>query len=242
MAPPRAKSLLPEPKKAMPERIVLDWDGGHAASLALRNLELEGAYETEALLLQLEPGGARHRATGLRRELLEAQAELLGKQLHPVELPADCSQGQWEEILAPELLPYVRRLVRPVAFTAADGLDWRRAVEHFLISFGMRGVFPMWRKDPLELARLHQVLGLRSIVVAVDTRHLPEEHLGRPWDPEFVASLPAGVHAMGHDTGQGTPFSTLAVDGPHFPGPLETRETGVLERGAHGRLLDLAPA
>ncbi len=226
----------------MPERIVLDWEGGHAASLALRNLELEGAYATEALLLELEPGGARHRTTGFSRELLEAQAEALGKTIHAVELPADCPQSLWEEVLAPELLPYVQRLVRPVAFTAADGLEWRRAVEHFLISFGMRGVFPMWRKDPLEQARLHQVLGLRSIVVAVDTRVLPEDHLGRPWDPEFVASLPAGVHGMGHDTGQGTPFRTLAVDGPHFLRTLATREGGILARGEHERLLDLLPA
>jgi len=217
----------------MPERIVLHWDGGAAAALALRQLELEGAYHSECLLTSMGPDGAVAKS-GLCRSMLDAQAAALGKRVEAVDVPEPCDQATWEAIFTPVLLPYVRRLVRLVCFPVHGGKPWRREMEHFLISFGMRGVFPIWGKDAAEQCRLFEILGMRAIVTAVDPKRLGEEHLGRPWDPEFVASLPPGVDGMGTDGA----FETLCFDGPIFPAPLAFRTGAVVQRGRQ-RVLEL---
>lgn len=220
----------------MPERILLDWDGGAAAALTLRQFEVEGAYATERLLVALAPDG-RVARSGLSRSMLDAQAAALGKTVLPLEVPDPCPQSAWEAIATPLLMPFQRQLVRAVAFAVHDGLPWRREMEHYLISFGMRGVFPVWRRDAHELCRLSEVLGLRSVVSAVDPDRLSEDHLGRPWDPEFVASLPPGIDGLGTDGA----FATFCYDGAMFERPVPWRAGAVSTRGRR-RVLELDPA
>jgi len=219
----------------MPEPIVLDWDGGAAAALSLRQLEMEGAYRTECLFLPIAPDG-RVMRSGLSRVTAEAQVAALGKHLEAVEVPEPCSQAAWEATFTPVLQPLVRRLVRGVVFPVHGGAQWRQEMEHYLISMGMRGVFPMWNKDPLETCRLFEVIGMRAIVSAVDTERMGEEHLGRPWDREFVAALPPGVDGLGTDGA----FATFCFDGPIFPEPLAWKAGPIVTRGDQ-RLLEILP-
>jgi hypothetical protein len=228
--------LAARPLPPMPERILLDWDGGAAAALVLRQFEVEGAYSTERLLLSVAPDGRVSRS-GLSLEMAEAQAAALGKEVTLLDVPEPPTQGAWEAVSTPVLLPFVRDLVRAVGFPVHDGLPWRREMEHFLISMGMRGVFPLWRKDAREQCRLFRMVGLRAIVSAVDPRRVGEEHLGREWNEEFLATLPPGVDGFGTDGA----FATFCTDGPIYRTPLAWRQGPAVTRGAL-RVLDLAPA
>jgi diphthamide synthase (EF-2-diphthine--ammonia ligase) len=70
----------------------------------------------------------------------------------------------------------------------------------------------------------------------VDTGRLTEDHLGRPLDPAFRASLPTGVDPCG-ERGE---YHTFATDGPPFRRPVRVRP-GPVHRQTPFAFLELHP-
>ena len=172
---------------------------------------------------------------GVRRALLERQAESIGLPLHPVMIPPQCINDIYEERIRESLEKHFALGVRCVAFGDIFLEDLRAYREKNLARIGMRALFPLWKRDTRELAREFLRLRFRAIAVCVDPRVLDASFAGRELDASFFADLPPGVDPCG-ENGE---FHTYVFDGPIFKAPIEFQRR---RKSYERRILFLRPA
>lgn len=199
------------------------WSGGKDSCLALHRARAAGA-EPRALLTLLTEDGSRTRSHGLRRAVLEAQAQALGLELRA----AATSWGAYEETLA-RLLDGARRDgMAAVVFGDMDVEANGRWEERGARAAGLVPHLPLWGAPRRALLAEGWRLGLEARLVVVRADVLGPEHLGRRLDAAFAAELEQrGIDACG----EGGEFHTLAVDGPGFARGLPVAPCGRALRG-----------
>jgi diphthamide synthase (EF-2-diphthine--ammonia ligase) len=94
--------------------------------------------------------------------------------------------------------------------------DLRSYRERLVAAAGLRAVFPLWQRDPLELASAFIDGGFSALTVCVDALALPKSFAGRTFDRAFLAELPPKVDPCG-ENGE---FHTFVSAGPHFKRPV----------------------
>ena len=187
--------------------------------MALHALRVLPEYRVTALLTTITEEYDRISMHGVRRALLERQAESIGLPLHAVLIPPQCSNAIYEARMQGALAEHFAKGVRLVAFGDIFLEDLRAYREKNLERIGMRALFPVWKRDTRELAREFMSLGFRAITVCVDPRVLDESFAGRELDSTFFANLPPAVDACG-ENGE---FHTFVFDGPVFRSPIAFR-------------------
>lgn len=215
--------------------VALSWSGGKDAAMTLR--ALEGAGRTVAALLATFGADGRSSGHGVRRELLEAQADALGLPLTAVQFPDPCPNDVYEATIAAALEQPPLAGVGEMAFGdlfLEDHREYRRAQ---LGAQGWTATFPIWREDTDVLAREMIDAGIRAVLVAVDLDVLDESFLGRTFDAALLAALPPGADPCA-EVGE---FHTFVTEHPRFARPIAVRPGDVRR---HGRVafLDLVPA
>ena len=202
-----------------PEEVLFCWSGGKDSAMALHALQQAGNCRLTALLTTITDEYDRISMHGVRRVLLERQAESIGLPLHPVFIPPQCVNATYEERMKEALEYQVAQGVRRVAFGDIFLEDLRVYREKNLARVGMEAVFPIWKRDTRELAREFVRQGFRAIAVCVDPRVLDSSFAGRELDRSFFDDLPAGVDPCG-ENGE---FHTYVFDGPIFKAPIACR-------------------
>ena len=195
-----------------PEEVLFCWSGGKDSAMALHALRAAGECRIAALLTTITEEYDRISMHGVRRALLERQAESLGLPLHAVLIPPQCINAIYEERMKDALAKHFERGVRRVAFGDIFLEDLRAYRESNLAKVGMQALFPIWKRDTRELAREFVRQGFRAITVCVDPRVLDASFAGRELDATFFAELPPGVDPCG-ENGE---FHTFVFDGPVF--------------------------
>jgi uncharacterized protein (TIGR00290 family) len=203
----------------VPEDVLFCWSGGKDSAMALHTLLVAGNSRVTALLTTITEEYDRISMHGVRRALLERQAESLGLPLHSVLIPPQCINATYEQRMKEALAQHFARGVRRVAFGDIFLEDLRVYREKNLAQAGMQAMFPIWKRDTRELAREFVRLGFRAIVVCVDPRVLDTSFAGRELDSSFFADLPTGVDQCG-ENGE---FHTFVFDGPEFKAPIACR-------------------
>ena len=77
---------------------------------------------------------------------------------------------------------------------------------------GLKGVFPIWKRDTRELAAAFIDLGFKAIITCVDSKSLNKSFAGRVFDKQFLSDLPNGIDPCG-ENGK---FHSFVYDGPIF--------------------------
>lgn len=201
------------------EDVLFCWSGGKDSAMALHALLAAGDCRVAALLTTITDEYDRISMHGVRRALLERQAESLGLPLHPVRIPPQCINAIYEERMKAALAGHLARGVRRVAFGDIFLEDLRAYREKNLAQVGMEALFPIWKRDTRELAREFVRLGFRAVTVCIDPRALDASFAGRELDASFFADLPPGVDPCG-ENGE---FHTFVFDGPIFRDPIAFR-------------------
>jgi len=202
-----------------PEDVLFCWSGGKDSAMALHALQEAGNCRVTALLTTITDEYDRISMHGVRRVLLERQAESIGLPLHTVHIPPQCVNAVYEERMKEALEHHAARGVQRVAFGDIFLEDLRVYREKNLARVGMQALFPIWKRDTRELAREFVRQGFRAIAVCVDPRVLPASFAGRELDASFFADLPPGVDPCG-ENGE---FHTYVFDGPIFKAPVVCR-------------------
>src|SRR6202162_1372613 len=203
----------------MKDDVLFCWSGGKDSAMALHELRAARDCRITALLTTITEEYARISMHGVRRALLERQAESLGLPLHAVLIPPQCINATYEERMKEALAPHFARGVRSVAFGDIFLEDLRVYREKNLAQIGMRALFPIWKRDTRELAREFMRLGFLAINGCVDPRVLDASFAGRELDASFFADLPPSVDPCG-ENGE---FHTFVLDGPVFKTPIACR-------------------
>jgi len=199
--------------------VLFCWSGGKDSAMALHALRAAGNRRITALLTTITEEYDRISMHGVRRVLLERQAESLGLPLHPVLIPPQCVNATYEERMKEALALHFASGVRRVAFGDIFLEDLRVYREKNLAQVGMQALFPIWKRDTRELAREFVRQGFRAIAVCVDPRVLDASFAGRELDASFFADLPPGVDPCG-ENGE---FHTYVFDGPIFKARIAFR-------------------
>jgi uncharacterized protein (TIGR00290 family) len=201
------------------EDVLFCWSGGKDSAMALRALQTGRDCRIIALLTTITEEYNRISMHGVRRTLLERQAESLGLPLHAVLIPPQCINATYEERMKDALAKHYAQGVRRVAFGDIFLEDLRVYREKNLAQIGMQALFPIWKRDTRELAREFVRQGFRAMTVCVDPRVLDASFAGRELDASFFADLPNGVDPCG-ENGE---FHTFVFDGPVFKTPIAFR-------------------
>ena len=221
----------------MKEKVILSWSGGKDSALALYELEKTESYEITALLTTVTQGYDRISMHGVQRILLERQAECLGFPLEKVFISKDSSNKDYESKMREVLAKYVDDGVSCVVFGDIFLEDSRRHREENLSKMGMKGIFPIWKRDSGELAHTFIDLGFSAVITCVDSDVLDKTFIGKAFDESFLSKLPSTVDPCG-ENGE---FHSFVYDGPIFREPILHTKGEVVLRENRFYYCDLAP-
>ena len=210
----------------VPEPILFCWSGGKDSAMALYTLLAQRQYSVTALLTTVTEGYERISMHGVRRELLQRQAQSIGLPLHEFRIPPDCVNATYEARMEEALHKHCETGVRKVAFGDIFLQDLRVYREKNLARMGMTALFPIWKRDTRELIRFFHAERFRSVAVCIDGKVLDRSFAGRELDATFFADLPVGIDPCG-ENGE---FHTFVFDGPIFQSPVQFRTGEVVQR------------
>jgi uncharacterized protein (TIGR00290 family) len=222
----------------MRKQVLLSWSGGKDSALALQALRADPHIEVAGLLTSVTRDYERISVHGVRRSLLDRQAERLRLPLFTIELDPITTNDAYEKAFLSALERVRRELpgVTAIAFGDLFLADVRAYRERLLESTGFEPMFPIWGLDTAELARRFVRDGFAARIVCVDTTQLDGTFAQRVFDDLLLADLPPTVDPCG-ERGE---FHTFVSDGPGYDGPVEyvLGETVLRdERFAYGDLI-----
>jgi uncharacterized protein (TIGR00290 family) len=194
-----------------------NWSGGKDSALALYHAQKNRLYSVEKLLTNINGKHRRISMHGVREELLEQQAESIGLPLQKIILPEEPSMQEYEQQMKENLLSLKKEKFTHSIFGDIFLEDLKNYREQQLATIGLSAVFPIWKRDTIELVQEFIDLGFKTILVCIKADLLPKEFAGRIIDREFLKDLPKNVDACG-ENGE---FHTFVFDGPIFSKPVD---------------------
>jgi uncharacterized protein (TIGR00290 family) len=205
-----------------PTPILLAWSGGKDCLMALQRLRGDPHWQVVALLTTVNRTYDRIAMHGVRRDVLQAQADALDLPLVVAEMEWPGSNEAYEEAHAGALAEARMRWpgVRHCAFGDLFLQEVRDYRVRQLGRVEWRAVFPIWGEDTTALSRRFVAEGHRAVLCCVDTQQLDAAFCGRAFDGALLDALPAGVDPCG-ERGE---FHTLSCGGPLFRMPIRLRK------------------
>jgi uncharacterized protein (TIGR00290 family) len=221
------------------EPVVMSWSGGKDSALALAALRDDPFFEVVALMTTVTRDYDRISIHGVRRALLDAQAESIGLPLIEIVLEAQSSNEAYDAAVERALAAVRQRFpdVRRIAYGDLFLEDVRRYREDRLKPLGFEGVFPVWGRPTDALAREFVDRGFEARLVCVDTTQLDAGFAGRAYDASVLDELPASVDPCG-ERGE---FHTFVSAGPIFRAPIAYAVGEVVLRDGRFAYCDLLP-
>jgi len=198
------------------QKLVVSWSGGKDSAMSLYELRCSNRYEVVGLLTTITQDYDRISMHGVRRILLEQQAESVGIPLRKILIPKTCTNEIYERLMAEEMEQLKREGIFRVAFGDIFLQDLKDYREQNLANAGMTGVFPIWKRDSRELVESFIYLGFKSIISTCDPRVIGQAFCGRVIDKRFLSELPVSVDPAG-ENGE---FHSFTFDGPIFKQPV----------------------
>ncbi len=174
---------------------------------------------------------------GVRRVLLERQAESLDIPLETVLISKNTSNEQYDRQMREVLERYLAAGISSVAFGDVFLEDVRKYREENLAKVTMKGIFPIWKRDTIELAREFIALGFEAVITCVDSQALDGAFVGRTFDQQFLSDLPSGVDPCG-ENGE---FHSFVYAGPIFRKSIPLKKGEIVLRDDRFYYCDLIP-
>ncbi len=221
----------------MRQPVVFSWSGGKDSAMALYEISKTGDYEIVALLTTVTEDYDRISMHGVRRVLLEQQAEALGLPLEKILISKNATNVEYESKLRAALEKHKARGVDAVVFGDIFLEDLKKYRQANLALLGMSGIFPIWKRDSKELAHAFIQIGFQAITTCVDGQMLDPKFVGRFFDDPFIAELPANVDPCG-ENGE---FHSFAFNGPIYSRAIAFDKGEVVLRDQRYYYCDLAP-
>jgi uncharacterized protein (TIGR00290 family) len=220
------------------ERVVLSWSGGKDSAMAAYHLIASQKYEIAALLTTVTEEFDRISMHGVRRELLERQAESLAIPLHTVMIPKDCSNEIYESRMNAAFSHFKAAGLTKIAFGDLFLADIKQYRDERLALAGMAGLYPIWLRDTDELVRTFIGLGFKAKLACVDTHAIDAAFAGRELDASLLEDLPRSADPCG-EHGE---YHSFVYAGPIFKKTIDCRTGETTMRASRFNYCDIVPA
>lgn len=212
----------------MQKPFITSWSGGKDSALAFYRAVQQG-HVPIALFTMFEEDGERSKSHGLKKQILEAQAERMG-------LPLVIGEADWvgyEEEFIRHLQNFKEQGIEMGVYgdiDLQDHLDW---VEKVSKQAELDVLHPLWQEARRSLLEELVEEEFKAVITVVDTARVGEEFLGRAFTRELIEELEAlGIDACGEE-GE---FHTTLVDGPIFVEPLPVEFGNIVRNGQYAML------
>lgn len=207
-------------------KILVSWSSGKDSAWMLHRLRAQYPGAVGALLTTVNAAAGRVAMHGVRRALVEAQAEAAGLPLWQVDLPSPCPNEVYEKAMARTIAEAASLGYTHIAFGDLFLEEVRQYRERQLAGTPVAPLFPLWGLPTAALAREMIGAGLRATLTCVDPQQLDRAFVGRAYDWTLVEALPPQVDPCG-ERGE---FHTFVSDGPMFARPVPVRVGEIVER------------
>jgi uncharacterized protein (TIGR00290 family) len=221
----------------MKEKTIFCWSSGKDSALALYKMIQSGRYEISCLFTTITEGYDRISMHGVPRALFKEQMAQINFPYEEMFIPQESSNEEYETRMGEMLSKYLKQGIAAVAFGdifLEDLRDYRQAK---LAKIGMKAVFPLWKQDTSVLANEFIESGFKAVVTCVDAQFLDKEFCGRPFDREFLSSLPSPIDPCG-EKGE---FHTFVYAGPIFRERIDFVKGDIVLRDGRFYFCDIIP-
>lgn len=210
----------------MKRTTLLSWSSGKDSAWALHRLRQDPEIEVVGLFCTVNQKFDRVAMHGVRRELLELQAEGVDLPLEVINIPYPCSNNEYEARMTVFIDQARANKIEYCAFGDLYLEDVRQYRESNLKGTGISPLFPLWGMPTEELSREMIQSGLRAIITCIDPKVMPEKLAGREYDVSFLADIPERVDPCG-ENGE---FHSFAFEGPMFREPIKVSAGEIVHR------------
>lgn len=221
----------------MKEKAMFSWSGGKDSALAFYEIQKNYNLEVLCLLTTFTKDYGRTSLHGVRRILIEQQAESLGFHLEKVFISKKSPLEEYEAQMRAVLVKYQKLDVSSVVFGDIFLEDVRKYREDNLMKMGMKGIFPLWKRNTYKLVHAFIDLGFKGVIICVDSKVLDKKYVGRIFDEQFLSELPSSVDPCG-ENGE---FHSFVFDGPIFHKRTRYRKGKTVFKENRFFYLDLIP-
>ncbi len=206
----------------------MSWSSGKDSAWALHTVRQRGDLDVVALLTTFNSEFDRVSMQGVRRDLVDAQAQRVGLPVWPVELPWPCTNDEYEQRMATVIERARDEGIARVVFGDLFLEDVRTYRAERLAGTGIEPVFPIWCGPAGTRALADEMIkaGVRAVITALDPRQLDPSFAGRTFDAELLKDLPAEVDPLG-ENGE---FHTFCYTGPIFDHPIDCTIGDIVDR------------
>ena len=230
-------TISADSSKPAREPVVLSWSGGKDSTMAAYQLLASQKHEIAALLTTVTEGYDRISMHGVRRQLLEQQAESLGIPLRQIVIPKDCTNEIYEARMRLAFSRIKSEGITKIAFGDLFLQDVKQYRDERLAQAGMTGLYPIWMRDTEELVRTFIGLGFRALIACVDTQAIDASFAGREIDLELLRDLPESADPCG-EYGE---YHSFVYAGPIFKQPIACRAGARVMRDERFNYCDIVP-
>ncbi|MBV8151195.1 MAG: ATP-binding protein, partial [Candidatus Eremiobacteraeota bacterium] len=163
----------------MPPKAFVSWSSGKDSAFALLEASRQGLAEIVGVLTTITETYDRVAMHGVRNSLLDRQIQALGLPCIKVPLPAACTNDVYDARMTEAIAKIQAQGVRHMVFGDLFLEDIRAYREERLAAAGMKGIFPLWKRDTRALADAMIDSGMLAHLVCIDPKKLEANFAGR---------------------------------------------------------------
>lgn len=208
------------------EKAFLNWSGGKDAAFSVYQYQQKGTFPICYLLTTLSAKQRRISMHGVRESLLNQQASAINIPLKKIYLPENAPMETYNRAMRSQLNAFAEEGIHYAIFGDIFLEDLRQYREEQLLSAGMTGLFPLWKKNTTEIITEFLDAGFKAIITAVNAKLLDRSFAGRILNEEFLHDLPEGIDPCG-ENGE---FHSFVFDGPIFQRPVLFSKGSIWEK------------
>lgn len=190
-------------------KISISWSGGKDSAMALHKVLSSGEYEVIELHTVFEKDSKRVGIHNIPEYFIEEQANRLNLPL--TKLYLEKKPMAYQKLMT----DYYRKLkgqgIDYVMFGDIFLEDLKDFREMLLKSSDVQGVYPLWKAKSNDLVNDFFDLGFETILCAVDSKYINEEHCGKFLTSEFIDN-----HPKIDPCGENGEYHSFVVNGPLF--------------------------
>ncbi len=198
-----------------PTSCALSFSGGKDSMLALDRAIRRG-WPVSYLVNLYDGGSERVRFHGVRKTLIQAQADALGIPL----LSYPTQPENFEPVFLSALAELRERGVDAIIFGNIHLADVRAWYEERTTAQGLLHLEPIWGEPVDALVREVLERGYHAIVTSVELARAKERWLGQPLSEALLAECAAAKIDLCGERGE---YHTFVSDGPLFRQPVPIR-------------------
>ncbi len=195
-------------------------------------------FDVRYLLNTYREDSGRVAFHGVRAGLIQRQATAIGKNL----VQKTVGHSNYEEMFFEALMELKSKGVEGVIFGDIDVRQNREWCESVTRRAGLESVFPLWNMDQKGIVEEFIGAGFKGIVVAIDSKHLKRDDLGRRIDHAWLKRIERlRTESQGVPItycGENGEYHSLVYGGPCFRSDIKIRLGTTVEKDGHW-LLDV---